>query len=279
MKQKTIAKELEISGIGLHSGEVVSIKLIPSEMDGINFRNTRNKTEYLLANYKNIIDTNLGTTISNNSFKVLTIEHLMAAIWASDIDDLIVEIDGNEIPIMDGSCSIFIEEIQNIGTITIDSERKFLCIKKEIIVDNNNSYIKVLPNNDFFIDMNVEYEYGDIGKQNYHFSGNKNEFIKNISKARTFCNLKDIEYMHKIGLARGGSLNNSMVFDNNSLINKNGFRYENEVVRHKILDCVGDIFTSGFNIKGAIYANKSGHSLNNQLLKKIFENIDNYSIE
>lgn len=279
MKQKTIAKELEISGIGLHSGEIVSIKLIPSEIEGINFKKTGKRSEYLLANYRNVIDTNLGTTIANNSFKILTIEHLMAAIWACDIDSLIIEIDGSEIPILDGSCDIFIEKIKNIGTIIIEKEKKFLYIKKEIFIKNNNSSVKILPSEDFFIDININYNYGGIGKQNYHFSGDKNEFIEDISKARTFCNLKDVEYMYKIGLARGGNLDNSIVFDDNSLINNTGFRYENEVARHKILDCVGDIFTSGYNIKGGIYANRSGHSLNNQLLRKIFEDKNNYSIK
>lgn len=279
MKQKTIAKELEISGIGLHSGEIVSIKLIPSEIEGINFKKTGKRSKYLLANYRNVIDTNLGTTIANNSFKILTIEHLMAAIWACDIDSLIIEIDGSEIPILDGSCDIFIEKIKNIGTIIIEKEKKFLYIKKEIFIKNNNSSVKILPSEDFFVDININYNYGGIGKQNYHFSGDKNEFIEDISKARTFCNLKDVEYMYKIGLARGGNLDNSMVFDDNSLINNTGFRYENEVARHKILDCVGDIFTSGYNIKGGVYANRSGHSLNNQLLRKIFEDKNNYSIK
>lgn len=280
MNEKTIEKETTFSGVGLHSGLNVNITLKPSEKNGIIFKN--NKNIEIQALYTNVVDTKLGTTIglsvNNNIEKILTIEHLMAAIWAADIDHLIVEIDNQEIPILDGSGDIFLEEINKANIKQLNSKKKYLEILKEIIVKEDNKYIKILPYDGFCVDITVDFDYGNIGKQHFIFNGDKDRFKKDLIKSRTFCNKQEIEHMHSIGLAKGGSLENAMVFDNNGLINEEGFRFEDEVVKHKLLDCIGDMYTSGYNIFGKIESHKGGHTLNNILLKEIFSNSDNYKI-
>lgn len=275
MKQKTIKNEITFSGIGLHSGSNVNIKLIPSNNDGIIFKRTdKEKYETIIPLCNNVINTQLGTTIANsNGTSILTIEHLMAALWACDIDNIIIEVDNEEIPIMDGSSEKFIQEIKKAGINNLEKERNYLQINKEIEISDGGKFIKYIPDNNFSIEMNVDFSYGNIGKQHYFFNGKQETFIKDIAKARTFCNKDEIDYMQKHGLARGGSLENAMVFDNKGIINKDGFRVENEVVKHKILDCVGDLFTTGYFIKGKIVANKSGHTLHNLFAKKLLESI------
>lgn len=279
-KEKTIGKEITITGIGLHSGNNSTLKLKPSERGGIVFRNN-NGTE-VKALYNNVVDTNLGTTIglpvNDGVEKFLTIEHLMAGIWASDIDNLIVEIDNQEVPILDGSAQIFLREIEMAGIKKLETNRQYLKILKEVKVEDGDKYIKIAPASGFSIDITVEFPYGNIGKQQAFFNGKRKEFAKEMVKARTFCNEKEVEYMRSIGLARGGSLENAMVFNENGLMNREGFRMENEVAKHKLLDCIGDMFTSGYNILGKITSYKGGHSMNNALLKAVFSDKDNYKI-
>lgn len=279
MKEKTISNNLIISGIGLHSGQKMSIELIPSSCGYIYFTNRNNQKEQLKTLFNNVTDTNLGTTISDGKIKVLTIEHIMSALWACDINSLEILIDGDEIPILDGSAFRFIQEIKSIGTTEIEKNKQYLIIKNEVIIDEGDKFIKISPNDSLVIDMTVNYSYGSIGKQHLTFYGSKDKFITEISKARTFCQEKDVEYMHSVGLAKGGNLNNSLVFNENGLINQDGLRYDDEIVRHKILDCIGDIYTCGFDIIGKIEAYKSGHTLDNLLIRKLFENDGNYSIE
>ncbi len=288
MKQKTIKNICEIDGIGLHSGLNTKIVLNPSKVGtGIIFRffnkdNNNNVIEssILSATFNHVVDTRLGTTISNGEFTVLTIEHLMASLWACSIENVMIDVVSTkqEIPILDGSSKNFVEKIRNTGVKELNLERNYIKVLKTIEVNNNDSFIRIEPSDDFSIDMTVEFGYGNIGKQHYFFNGKQDEFIENISRARTFCNKEEIEFMKKNGLARGGNLDNAMVFDNKGLINENGFIYDNEVVRHKILDCVGDMFTAGYFMIGNVIANKTGHTLNNKLLKELFKDKDNYKI-
>ena len=279
-KEKTIAREITISGIGLHSGNISNVTLKPSENGGIIFRN--NDGTEIKALYSNVIDTNLGTTIGLNVRdgveKFLTIEHLMAAIWASDIDNLMIEIDNQEVPILDGSSKIFLKEIEKVGTKKLKSNRRYLRILKEVKVEDEDKYISIVPSLGFSVNIDVEFPYGNIGRQQFKFSGGRKEFKREIAGARTFCNEKEIEYMRNMGLARGGSVENAMVFNENGLINENGFRMEKEVAKHKLLDCLGDMYTSGFNIIGKITSHKGGHFMNNALLKAIFSSEENYRI-
>ena len=276
MKQKTINNKVNFTGVGLHSGVNVNIELIPTkENNGIVFSKNNILIEAL---YNNVIDTKLGTTVAKNNEKVLTIEHLMASIWACDIDNLIINIDNQETPIMDGSANIFIKEIEKAGVKELAENRKFVKILKKIEVFEDDKLVSIEPANSFSVDITTDYNYGKIGKENYFFDGKKETFLKEVAIARTFCQEKEIEYMRSIGLARGGSLDNAMVFNDNGIVNNNGFRCQNEVVKHKLLDCIGDLYTSGYNIIGKVISIKGGHTLNNLLLKKLFEDKNNFEI-
>ncbi|MDR2778649.1 MAG: UDP-3-O-acyl-N-acetylglucosamine deacetylase [Rickettsiales bacterium] len=279
--QKTLKSTVTAEGIGLHSGATARIELVPAKDGGIVFRSEGKSTGEIKALYSNVVETKLGTTIGYSGLPVIsTIEHLMAAIWACGIDNLIVNVSGGEIPAMDGSSTYFIGKIMKAGIVELPGNtRKLLKIKKELTVEDGDKSIKISPAYNFSVDMSVEFDYGGIDSQHYYFNGSRRKFIRDISTARTFCNYGDIEHMKKNGLAKGGSLDNAMVLDENGLVNPDGLRYDDEVVRHKILDCVGDMFTSGYSIRGAIVANRSGHELNNRLLKKIFSDGDNYFIE
>jgi len=279
--QKTISKQISFSGIGVHSGLKVNITLRPALANrGIVFRRTDlSKNNEILALYSNVSETKLGTTISNQqNVSVLTIEHLMSALWACDIDNIIIEIDNKEVPIMDGSARPFIEEIKKAGVKKLNEKRKILKILREVSVSENDARISIKPAKNYSINMEVDFSYGKIGKQKFDFSGKQEDFIKKVSQARTFCAKKEIEAMKNMGLAKGGSLDNAMVFDEKGLINKGGFKYECEVVRHKMLDCVGDMHTAGYFIQGKIEAYKTGHRLNNMLLRKVFSHDNNYAI-
>ncbi len=282
MRQNTIKKAINFSGTGLHSGVEVNIQIKPAAVDtGIIFKRVDiEKDNKIPALYSNVVNTQLGTTIANAEGAVVqTIEHFMAALWACGIDNIIIDIDNKEVPIMDGSADIFIKEIKRAGIEEQDAERKILKLTKEIEVESNGSVLKITPHKNFNVDISVEYSYGEIGSQSFMFDGSLGKFSSEIAKCRTFCNEKEIEFMKKNGLALGGSLDNAMVFNNEGLINESGFRCDCEVVKHKLLDCVGDLYTSGHYIHGLITANKPGHTINNELLKEIFSNPNNYIIE
>jgi len=282
-QQRTILHKITCKGIGLHSGKEVTINFLPSKPNlGIIFKRTDvegDEESIIRAKYDNVTETNLGTTISNSfGIKVSTIEHLMAAIWSSKITNLIVEIDNEEIPIMDGSAEPFIFIIESAGVKEEKEACKTLRILKEVSVEEEDKLISIKPYKGFAIEMSVEFP--GVGKQNYLYDFEKLPFKENLSRARTFCYEKEVEYMRSKGLALGGSLENAVVLnDLGEPINNEGFRYKNELVRHKILDCVGDIYLSGFyNIEGYITANKTGHKLNNLLLRKLFSDTTNYTI-
>ena len=296
MKQKTVKDVVEFSGIGLHSNSNVKIKIKPAPINnGITFIKDGYRIKAL---YNSVINTNLGTTIGNCNFfqkflsnflikfgiikefgvSIRTIEHLMASLWACDIDNAIIEIDSKEVPIMNGASDMFIDKIREIGIIDLNEDRKYLVVKKLVEIKNKDRFIRLIPYNGFKINLKIDFNYGGIGKQNCIFLGDQQDFIENFSKARTFCNIKDVEIMQKHNLALGGNENNAMVFDNNKLLNNNGFIYSDEPVRHKLIDCIGDMFTCGYFLKCSIEASKTGHTLNNKILKKLFANKDNYEL-
>ena len=302
MKQTTIKNEISFSGIGLHSGVITNITIKPAEANtGIVFKriDVKDKKNEIKATYSNVINTNLGTTIGLSSplqqflsksllkigilkeFGVIvrTIEHFMASLWACNIDNAIIEIDNKETPILDGSADLFIKEIQKAGIQELSEDRKYLIVKKEVEIKTNFSSIKLIPYDGFKIDINIDFKYGGIGRQTYSFDGTQKTFLKEISQARTFCNYKDVEFMQKHGLALGGSLENAMVFNDVELLNTEGYRLENEPVKHKLLDCIGDMFTSGYFMKCHIITDKGGHTLNNKILRKLFENPENFEIK
>ena len=277
--QQTIEESISISGIGLHSGKLVEIKLLPAEVDhGIKFIRIDKKTDNMIdAVWSNVSETVLSTTISNQSgIKISTIEHLMSALSGLHIDNLIIYINASEVPIMDGSSKPFVDLIENVGIKVQNKKRKLLNIKKTIEVKKDNSSAKIIPSNQFSIDFEIDFPSQLVSKQSCQLQLINGNYKTDIAAARTFGFEKDVEYLRSNGLALGGSLENAVVVGENEILNKEGLRYSDEFVRHKILDSIGDLYLAGSPIIGYFFGNKSGHHLNNQLLRKLFSDESNY---
>ncbi len=277
--QLTIKNPISCFGIGVHSGQKTQVTLKPANSNtGIIFVRTDvscvdNKVS---GNYANITDTRLSTTISNNAkISVSTIEHLMSAIWGCKIDNLIVEIDGPEVPIMDGSSKPFVFMIECSGIITLDAPKKYLKLLKEIKIENAGSEIIARPADNLKIDLTIDFASKAIGKQNYIFR-NETNFKEEIADSRTFGFLQDLNYLQSKGLAKGASLDNAIGVDKDVILNHDGLRHNNEFVRHKMLDLLGDLYTAEANIIADIKGYKTSHSLNNQFLRKIFSDSSSY---
>ncbi len=282
--QTTIGKAIESSGIGLHKGDLTDITLKPAEANnGIKFIRTDlegdNPKNSIIAHYKNVSDTNMCTTIQNdNNCSISTIEHLMAALSGSGIDNLDIEIGGPEVPIMDGSSKQFISLIEEAGIQRLPEKRKYLRILKNVQVVDGDKKCSLKPSNKMEFFASIDFSDQVIGKQESHISMDKFNFKKHISNARTFGFMKDVEALRRSGLGLGGSLENCIIIDNNEVINSEGLRYENEFVIHKLLDAIGDIFTSGYRIQGKYEGYLCGHHMNNLLLKELFDSKDSYDI-
>ena len=279
--QRTIKEKVDFEGVGLHSGVTVSISLIPAKADsGIVFirKDVQDRDNKVVANYNNVADTRLGTTIANSTgISVSTIEHLMAAIWSCDIDNLVIEINAHEVPIMDGSAKPFVSVIESAGTVEQDKPRKFIKILKEVKIEEPDKSISIAPSEGFSIEINIDFDSEHVGKQSLKLKSPAVSFKEDISGARTFCFEKEIDAMREIGLAKGGSLDNAIVIGDEGVLNKNGLHWEDELVRHKILDCLGDMYLAGHLI-GRVKGYKSGHGVNNQLLRKLFDDDNAWEI-
>ena len=277
--QQTIKDKIFLTGIGLHSGKQVELRLEPAEIDnGIKFIRTDKQENNLIdAIWSNVSETVLSTTISNESgFKISTIEHLMSALSGLHIDNLNIYINASEVPIMDGSSKIFVDAIEDVGIKFQNKKRKILNVKKIIEVKNNDSSVKIIPNKQFSIDFEIDFPSKLVSKQSCQLQLINGNYKTDIAAARTFGFEKDVEYLRSNGLALGGSLDNAVVVGNSKILNKDGLRYNDEFVRHKILDSIGDLYLAGSPIIGYFYGNKSGHFLNNQLLRKLFSDKSNY---
>ena len=277
--QQTIKGSIFVKGIGLHSGKDVELKLEPAEVDdGIKFiRVDSKKNNIIEAIWSNVSETLLSTTISNaHGLKISTIEHLMSALSGLHIDNLNIYINATEVPIMDGSSRPFVDMIEKIGIKEQNKKRKFLNVKKIIEVSINNSSVKIIPNNQFSIDFEIDFPSQLVSKQSCQLQLINGNYKTDIAAARTFGFEKEVEHLRSNGLALGGSLDNAVVVGENEILNKDGLRYTDEFVRHKILDSIGDLYLAGSPIIGYFYGNKSGHYLNNQLLKKLFSDESNY---
>lgn len=274
--QKTLQKAVTCEGIGLHSGKNVQIKLRPAPAGvGIVFcRTDVTSTESIIhANFKNVTKTTLGTTITNEfGVEVATIEHLMAALWGAGVDNAIIELNSPEIPIMDGSSEPFIALINQVGTKTLQSPRKILRILDEIRVGDKKRSAKIIPANGFAVRFDIDFKDEAIAKQRNKFNLDESSFNQEIAAARTFCMKSEVEQMHAAGLALGGSLDNAIVVDKGEVLNEGGLRFEDEFVRHKILDSVGDLFLAGYRIEGEFIGHKSGHGINNEILRTLMDN-------
>ena len=277
--QQTILNSISVKGIGLHTGNLVQLTLEPAAVDnGIKFIRVDKKNDNVIeAIWSNVSETVLSTTISNSyGVKISTIEHLMSALSGLHIDNLNIYINANEVPIMDGSSKPFVEMIEEIGIKQQSKKRKLLNVKKSIEVSENNTSVKIVPNNQFSIDFEIDFPSKIVSKQSCQLQLINGNYKTDIAAARTFGFEKDVKYLRSNGLALGGSLDNAVVVGENEILNKDGLRYTDEFVRHKILDSIGDLYLAGSPIIGYFYGNKSGHYLNNQLLRKLFSDETNY---
>ncbi len=283
MQQTTIRYPASCYGIGVHSGQKVQVTLKPAKQDqGIVFIRTDIKASdnYVRAAYNSVVDTNLCTTLANpgNKFSVSTIEHLMAAIWGCGIDNLIVEIDGPEVPIMDGSSQPFVFMIECAQKTLLLNTKKQIKINREVFVEGAGGATNLVSPADYFsIALEIDFDSKLIQKQSIEYH-NKELFNSQVASARTFGFLADLEYLQGIGLAKGASLDNSIGLDKDNILNHDGLRFQDEFVRHKLLDALGDFYLANCEIIGSFSCIKPGHHLNNLLIRKIFENPNNYSV-
>ena len=281
LNQRTIKETITINGIGLHTGQEVNIKIKPAEPNtGVIFKRTDlKKNNYIIPNIFNVTNTNFCTTISNEfGTKVSTIEHLMAALFGMGVDNVLVEIDSEEVPILDGSAKEFVEKINFSGIETSNVPIKIIKIKNKVSIKDEKKLMSIEPSK---ISLDIDFEI----KFNSELIGSQRNFVKvydsdltDIYNARTFCLYEDIEKLKAMNLAKGGNLDNALVVKGNKVLNKDGLRNDKEFVNHKILDCMGDLYLSGYKIIGKVICSQGGHKLTNQLLREVFQNKDNFSI-
>ena len=281
LTQKTIKNNISFSGVALHSGLDVNICIKPAEPNfGIVFKRVDfNKNNLVYPNFMNVTNTSLNTTIENEfGIKVSTIEHLMGALFGLGIDNALIEIDNEEVPILDGSAKNFIEKIISAGIKISDSPIKIIKINKFIEFSEGERFISIKPSTlSLDIDFQLKYNNEIISNQRNKVKVYEDD-LTDIYNSRTFCLFEDIELIKKNGLAKGGSLDNAIVVKDDEILNPEGLRNSKEFVNHKILDCIGDLYTSGYRILASITCSQGGHYLTNQLLRKVFQNKDNFSI-
>ena len=280
--QKTLKKEISFSGIGLHSGKNVDVTLIPANSNsGIIFKRTDlEKNNEIIANFKNVSSAKLCTKIENDfGASVSTIEHLMAAFYICGIDNLVVNLNGAEVPIMDGSSKDFVKIIKSCGLKNLEGKRKFVKIKKKVELKENEKLINISPEkNNFKVKFTLNYENNPLIQTQTNIANFKDKNLENIYESRTFCLYEDIEKIKSIGLAKGGSLDNAVVVKGDKVLNPEGLRSKKEFVNHKILDLAGDFMLSGARVIGSVECVHGGHALTNEFLKKVFSDKNNYDI-
>ena len=281
LSQKTLNKSVEIQGIGLHSGKKVTLRILPAEPNtGIQFKRTDLQSDDLvIPSVFNVSSANFCTTISNEAgVKISTIEHLMAALFTLGIDNSVIEIDNLEVPILDGSSKIFINEIKKIGLKDQNVPIKIILIRKKITYIEDEKFISIEPSKtNLFIDFEIKYKTNIIGKQR-NLIDVYNSDLTEVMESRTFCLYEDVEKLKKMGLALGGSLDNAIVVKDDAVLNENGLRNKKEFVNHKILDCIGDLYLSGYRVIGKVECSQGGHRITNNLLRKVYSNKENFSI-
>ena len=279
--QKTVNRDVIIDGIGLHSGKNVKMRILPAlPNSGIQFKriDIRNNN-IIFPSVFNVTNATLCTTISNEyGVKISTIEHLMAALFGLGIDNAIIEVDNCEIPILDGSSKIFIQKIKSAGIKESDIPIKVISINKKISFVDNEKFISIEPSKtNLLIDFKIKYKNSLIGTQR-NLVDVYNSNLSDIYESRTFCLYEDVKKLQNMGFALGGSLDNAIVVKDNEVLNNGGLRNEKEFVNHKILDCIGDLFLSGYKVVGKIVCSQGGHKLTNDLLRKVYEDKKNFSL-
>ena len=280
--QKTIKRKIHFSGVGIHNGRAVSMSIEPAKTDtGIVFHRTDLDNDNIIkAVFDNVVDSRLCTKIKNsNGIFVSTIEHLMAALSALGIDNAVVKINSSELPALDGSSHEYVKKIISSGIIAQNRRKKIFKVLKKVEVKSGDRFISITPSNNLSINISINYPETIIGKSQYFYTHTKDNFIDNLSMARTYTLYDDIEKMRTAGLAIGGNLNNAIVVDKYKILNPEGLRLEKEFVKHKTLDCIGDFYLLGMQLVGNIDCFAPGHNLNQQLIKEILKNKENYKIE
>ena len=281
LTQKTIKDNILFNGVALHSGKNVNLEIIPAKPNhGIVFKRVDlNGNNLIYPSYSNVTNTSLNTTVENEAgAKVSTIEHLMGALFGMSVDNALIEIDNEEVPILDGSAKIFVKKIQSVGLDVSNEPIKVIKVNKEIRYQEGERYISIKPST-LSLDIEFELKYSNevIGNQKNKIKVYEDN-LEDIFNSRTFCLYEDIEFIKQKGLAKGGSLENAIVVKQKEILNKEGLRNKKEFVNHKILDCIGDLYTSGYRIIGNVECSQGGHYLTNKLLRNLFENSENFSI-
>ena len=281
LNQKTINKPINFEGITLHKGKYAKLKILPSSPNsGISFKRVDlTKNNVIFANFCNVSDATLCTTLSNEEgVSISTVEHLMAALYGMGVDNALIEIDQDEIPIMDGSSKKFVKEIKNVGLKNTDTPIKIIKILNKVEIFDNKKYISIEPTTTTLeIDFEIKFNNDLIGNQRNQVNVYEND-LADIYNSRTFCLYEDVEKLKNMNLAKGGSLENAIVVKGNNILNKEKLRNEKEFVNHKILDCIGDLYTCGYRLVANIKCSQGGHFLTNKLLKKVFNDQENYTL-
>ncbi len=282
MPQKTLSREVEITGIGLHSGCESKLKFKPASADtGIVFvRSDLADNNRFPALYSGVVDTRNCTCLGNASGQIVsTIEHIMATLAILQIDNTEIEVSGPEVPIMDGSAKVFYETLQKVPLLEQNAPKKYLRIKKTVeFKDDKGNYVVLHPSDALKVHFTIDFPSKIVGHQEFDSRITEDVFAQKIAPSRTFCEKYQVDYLQSIGLIKGGSLENAVVLDGETILNEGGFRVDNECVNHKTLDCIGDMLTSGYAITAEVEAFHSGHFHNNEVLKKLFANAENYEI-
>ena len=269
--QNTIARRVEICGVGLHSGRSIRVELLPAEVGtGVVFKRVDLVGHpTVAAHVSSIMATDLNTTIGVGSVRIATIEHLMAALAGLSIDNVLVKLDGPEVPVMDGSAITFVEKILEAGIASQDRPRRLYVVREPFSFQQGDKWIKIEPSDYISYSMQIDFKSRVIGRQSYEMLWEQKS-IEQIYSSRTFCHLNDVNAMRVAGLALGGSLENAVVVSDEAVLNSEGLRFHDEFVRHKLLDCIGDLYLLGGPIVGKISAYKSGHGLHAGFMKALW---------
>ncbi len=282
--QKTLKSDISITGVGLHSGKDINLVIKPAEAGaGITFIRTdvTDKNNVIPALWSSVVNTQLCTVIGNNDgITVGTIEHLMSALRGCGVDNAVIELDGAEVPVMDGSAMPFVEKIDAIGTVDQNTPRKVIKVLKEVTLEKDGKRVTLTPFDGSVFGGEIEFDHPSIGNQKFETQLLNGNFHHEIAQARTFGFLHEVEWMRSQGLAQGGSLENAIVLDkeNGTVMNEEGLRFEDEFIRHKLLDAIGDLYLAGGQIIGAYDSVKAGHAINNEILHLLFSDDANYKI-
>ncbi len=278
MMQTTIGKSVELVGIGLHKGSPVRLRLEPLDAGSgiVFFRSDVNMTIELKP--ENVIDTKMATVIGKDGHFISTIEHLLSAVYAYGIDNLRIIVNADEIPVMDGSSSSFCILLDEAGIVSQDKAKKVMRIKKEVSIKEGDKYVKLMPSSDLKYDFTIKFNHPVISEQQFEFHFSKENYKNEISRARTFGFLHEVQYLRSKGLALGGSLENAVVLDDKKVLNPEGLRFSDEFVRHKILDAIGDMSLIGLNFIGHYEAMAGSHDLNHKLTLELLSCAENYEV-